>query len=128
MAQQLLVESDITTGEDFIRMLVEHGLDVQFAAWIFYTDLDEWKLTIGSNRARLDSFKIYLDVSTWLHNNQDLKRRFDLARMKIVRPDDPFLKALAKMVYFNDRPTVRLTHNAVDGFYIDDALVYRLAA
>lgn len=128
MAQATLVDAEIEAGRDLIRMLVQKGFDVQSAAWIYYPSAEDWKLLIGSRRAQEDQTSAYLDIANWLNADRDLDRRFDMSRLKIVRPDELYLNALSKMVHLSDRADVRLTHNTVNGVYIDDALVYRLAA
>lgn len=128
MAQATLVDAEIEAGRDLIRMLIRKGFDVQAAAWIYNPSVEDWKLLIGSQRAQENQTAAYMDIANWLSANPDLDRRFDMARLKIVRPDELYLSALSKMEHLTDRADIRLTHNTVNGVYIDDALVYRLAA
>jgi len=48
--------------------------------------------------------------------------------VKLVPPSDRMLEAMGKVVRIAGLSTVRFSRNVVNGIYIDDALIYRLAA
>jgi hypothetical protein len=128
MAHEPLVASDVTIGEAFVRMLNDHGYKILAAAWIYDTDLEQWKLVLGSDEAYAKGAEAYFEASHLLHNNENLKNRFRLARMKIVSLADPILSALANSVRpYRGTPVVRLSQTVIDGHYVDDAVVYDLA-
>ncbi len=130
MAAPVLVTDDVAAGIKLIRVLHERGFAVAAAAWIYYTESEDWRLVLGTPRAELDLTAAYLDLINWLKSMPDLERRIGSERVKLVSPDDPTLGALAKNIRINrnGRDTVRLSHDTVNGIYIDDAVVYRLAA
>jgi hypothetical protein len=128
MAENQLVDADIKAGQDFIQLLDANGFDVKAAAWIYYPDIEGWKLLIGSPRATKDLSAAYYDAAVLISADKGLDEQLDLARVKIVKPDEAFLDALGKVVRVEGLSTVRFTHNTFNGVYIDDALVYRLAA
>jgi hypothetical protein len=48
--------------------------------------------------------------------------------VKLVPPSDPMLEAVGKVVRTTGLSTVRFSRNVVNGIYVDDALICRLAA
>ncbi|MDR3493050.1 MAG: hypothetical protein P4L82_00465 [Ancalomicrobiaceae bacterium] len=128
MAEAVLVDADVNAGLELVKLLDESQFNVKSAAWIYYPEREEWKLLIATPRAAQDLSAAYYDVVTVLRRNKDLDDRFDSTRIRVVRPDEPSLEALSRLVKADGLQKLRYTHNAIDGYYIDDALIYRLAA
>ena len=51
MAEAALVEADIEAGRELVRALDDAGFPVTGAAWIHYSDVDEWRLVIRTPKA-----------------------------------------------------------------------------
>lgn len=128
MAQAVLVDVDIEAGRELVRVLDGIAFPVAAAAWIYFPDLEEWRLVIGSSRATRNLSDAYLDMAIAMDANGDLRQRIDLARVKLVPPTDRMLAAMRSAVHVVGPGTVRFSRNTINGVYIDDALIYRLAA
>jgi hypothetical protein len=128
MAETILVNSDIEAGQELVRILDQSGFPVTAAAWIYFPDVQEWRLVIRTPRAAENLHEALLDLARAMDAEGDLRERIDLARLKLVPPGDRMLEAMGKVINVSGLGTVRFTRNVINGIYIDDALVYRLAA
>jgi hypothetical protein len=128
MAATPLVDADIEMGRELVRILDEAKFPVTAAAWIFFPDVDEWRLVIRTPRAEKNLLEAFGDVARALDAKGDLRSRIDLARVKLVPPTDRMLEAIGKAVRMDGLGTMRFSRNVINGIYIDDALIYRLAA
>ncbi|MBX6425401.1 MAG: hypothetical protein IRZ09_05690 [Variibacter sp.] len=128
MASATLVEADIKMGEELVALLDAAGFPVTAAAWIHFPDVEEWRLVLRTPKAEKDLLGALREMSEIMDAKGDLRARLDLSRVKLVPPSDRMLQAIGRMVRVTGPPTVRFARNVVDGIYIDDAVIYRLAA
>ena len=129
MAETILVNSDIDAGRELVSLLDEAGFPVTAAAWIYFPDVEEWRLVIRSPKAATNLQEALLELARAMDAKGDLRKRLDLARVKLVPPSDRMLEAMGKVTrIISGLSTVRFSRNVVNGIYIDDALIYRLAA
>jgi len=128
MAQAVLVKEDIESGRDLIRLLDDSNFPVTAAAWIYFPDIEEWRLVIGTSRADRQLQDAYLDIAVAMDAKGDLRRRIDLARVKLVPPSDRMLQAMGRAVRAPGLNAIHFQRSVINGIYIDDALIYRLAA
>lgn len=128
MAETIFVNSDIEAGRELVSLLDDAGFPVTAAAWIYFPDVEEWRLVIRSPKAAKNLQEALLELARAMDAKGDLRKWLDLARVKLVAPSDRMLEAMGKVVRITGLSTVRFNRNVVNGIYIDDALIYRLAA
>jgi hypothetical protein len=128
MGTAALVEAEISAGQELLKLLDAKRFAVQSAAWIYFPEQEEWKFLIATPKAESDLQRAYLELITILRTDPVLERTLDLSRLRIVRESDPILNALSQLFHVDEHATLRSAHNAINGIYIDDALIYRLAA
>jgi hypothetical protein len=128
MAETALVNSEIEAGTELVRLLDESGFPVTAAAWIYYPDIQEWRLVIRTPKAEKNLHDAFLEMARAMDAKGDLRARLGLERLKLVPPADRMLEAMGRAVRLQGLGTVRFSKNVINGIYIDDALVYRLVA
>lgn len=128
MATAILVDADVDMGRELIRILDEASFPVTGAAWIFFPDVEEWRLVIRTPKAEKNLQQALLEIAVALDSQGDLRKRLDLSRVKLVPPKDRMLAAMGSVVRADGLSTIRFSRNIVNGVLIDDALIYRLAA
>lgn len=121
MAEEPLVEADIDAGRALVKALDGAGVGVRGAFWFYLTDVDRWKLMIVSDAAKQGSRDLYVKAIS-------LKPELDLSKVEFVAPSSPIFAALSRYFRFEGLSGVRVSRNMLDGVYVDDAYVYRLAA
>ena len=128
MAQPILVKEDIDAGMELLRILDAKDFPITGAAWIYFPDIEEWRLVIRTPRAEQNLQSALLDIALAMDEAGDLRSRLDLSRMKLVPPGDRMLQAIGSVVRATGLSSIRFSNNLINGIYIDDALIYRLAA
>ena len=121
MAQEPLVEADIEAGRDLVRALDQAGVPIVGAFWLYVADIESWKLLIVTRQAERGARDLY-------HKAIEQKSDLDLTKVQFVPPSTPVFKALSGAMRIEGLANMRLTKNMLNGVYVDDALVYRLAA
>lgn len=128
MAETALVNSDVEEGRELVKILDDSDFPVTAAAWIYYPDIEEWRLVIRTPKAEKNLQEAFLELARTMDAKGDLRERIDLARVKLVPPSDRMLKAIGTVVKVAGLGPIRFSRNVIDGILIDDALIYRLAA
>ena len=128
MAAAILVDSDVEMGRELLRILDETKFPVTAAAWIFFPDIEEWRLVIRTPKAEKNLQQALLELAVSLDERGDLRRRLDLSRVRLVPPKDKLLAAMGSVVRVEGTSDIRFTRNVINGVVVDDALTYRLAA
>jgi hypothetical protein len=128
MAQAVLVKEDIEAGMELLRVLDAKKFPITGAAWIFFPDIEEWRLVMRSPRAERDLQSALLDIATAMDEAGDLRSRLDLSRIRLVPPNDRLLQAMGSAMQVQGLSNIRFSKSLINGIYIDDALIYRLAA
>jgi hypothetical protein len=128
MAAEVLVDSDVEMGRELLRILDETKFPVTAAAWIFFSDIQEWRLVVRTPKAEKNLQQALLELAMALDKQGDLRKRLDLSRVKLVPPKDRMLAAMGKVVKVEGTSNIRFSRNVIDGVLVDDALIYRLAA
>jgi hypothetical protein len=128
MAAAVLVDADVEMGRELLRILDEAKFPVTAAVWIFFPDIEEWRLVVRTPKAEKNLQQALLELAVLLDKQGDLRKRLDLSRVKLVPPKDKMLAAMSSIVKVDGISSIRFSRNVVDGVLIDDALIYRLAA
>ena len=128
MAETILVKSDMNAGQELLRILDESGFPVTAAAWIYFPHAEEWRLVMRTPKAAASLQQALLELARAMDAKGDLRQRIDLARVRLVPPNDRMLEALGTTIRADGLKPVRFNRNVINGIYIDDALIYRLAA
>ena len=128
MAAAVLVDADVEMGRELLRILDEAKFPVTAAVWIFFPDIEEWRLVVRTPKAEKNLQQALLELAVLLDKQGDLRKRLDLSRVKLVPPKDKILAAMSSIVKVDGISSIRFSRNLVDGVLIDDALIYRLAA
>lgn len=125
MAEDSLVTSDVNGGEALVRALDRAGFPVPAALWLYYPDLERWRLVIATPRAR-DPQEAYISIGQIADQARIVSP--ELSRIRLVLPTDPTVATLSRVLRTEGISGVRFTGNMVNGIYVDDAYIYRAAA
>ncbi len=121
MAHPELVSSDIEAGRQFLRQLDAAGVPTMGAYWLWYSEEERWRLVIVSPDATRGVRDLYGKAIS-------IDPELDLTKVRFVPPADSAFRALENVIDLRGEGEVRLSNNMLGGVYIEDALIYRLAA
>jgi hypothetical protein len=128
MATTALVSTDVEMGSELLKVLDEAAFPVTAAAWMYFPDVDEWRLVIRTPKAEKDLQGALRELAAAMDAKGDLRARLDLSRVKLVPPKDKILAAMSRMIRVDGISNIRFSRNVINGVVVDDALIYRLAA
>lgn len=127
MVEEALVDGRIDAGERLIKALDVAGFAVKAALWLYYPDMERWRLVIAPKAKMTDLVEAYLLIVRSLRDLDIPADVLDSAVVNLVQPDDQLLSGIS-MFRVEGNARVRLRQNWLNGVYLEDALVYRNAA
>ncbi len=133
MAEETVVKEALTeemkvAGAALTRALDEANWPVVASFWYYKSDDNRWKLMLASPRVSTDgpkeAYGAVIDALDALH-----QPRSNINHITVITPDHPIVRALASEVQTGWTIVGMLhTARAIDGRYIDDAFLYRMAS
>jgi hypothetical protein len=125
MGKETLLEPQIDAGMHLLKELDNRSFDIQSALWFYYPDLDKWKLLLFSPKFDPEKASAqYSDVFDALAKTNTVgSLSFD--SIQLVFKNDKLLNLLKNIIRVKGQSKVRMTSNYLNGFYIDDAMIYR---
>ena len=121
-----LTEQMRNAGENVVRLLDKRRFPLRAALWFYLSDKDEWRLFLGMPEVRIKGpKKLYRQIQGVLAKGEDL---VPLSSVVLVDSKDPLVQLLRTAVRIDDVGGVRFSRNTINGRFIEDAYIYRLAA
>lgn len=125
MDKEVLLDSQVNAGMDLLKVLDKKSFNIQSALWIYYPDLEKWKLLLFSpNFSQEDASKQYSKMFGIL-NEEKMLDTLSFDSIKLVFKNDKLLNMLKNIIEVPGESKVRMKSNYLNGYYIDDALIYR---
>ena len=133
MAKEVVVTRTLTeemkkAGAEIIRRLDEAGILVRSSAWWHISESKTWRLLIASPQVKTDGLsKVYHKIQGVLSKMPADEPSVALKDITAVECDDPRISSLRSMYKTGGTilSGVSVTSSAVDGYFIDDAFIYR---
>jgi len=128
MVDEALVGDDIEAAANLIRFLDQHGMPVSGALWLYQSDAERWRFVVSFRERRANQSSFYLDVAKLVNAHREVRDLLDISRVDFVDPDRSVIGPLSKVIRIEGLSSVRFSHNRINGVYLEDAVIYRLAA
>lgn len=126
MDKPTLVESDLDAGALLVRALDEASVPVRAALWLYMSEPESWRLVVATPLADKGPDHAYSTIQTVLEAHPDL--RITLSQITAVSPKDKLIKILRRAIATGPGISgIRFSRNVLDGQYIEDAYIYRVA-
>lgn len=134
MGKTALVDHDLKAGEKLISKLDQKNFPFVAALWLFDPDAEDWRFIIATELVEtLGSTKTYKRLHPFLAEFQEFSHLTATGltpkNVTVVSPTNELIRLLARTVKTGPGPDVshiRLTNNAINGIFIEDAYIYRL--
>ena len=133
MAKELVVRETLTdemilVGKKITERLDDTGIKPNAAFWFFPVDGDVWKLILASSLVRTEGpRKMYMKVHEAIADLPEDLPTLALKDITVVNDRDQLVSLLKKAVKTGiGLSDIRLSKSAINGTYIEDALIYRL--
>jgi hypothetical protein len=115
-------------GANLLRELDERNFDARAALWFYLPDKSEWRLLLATPKTRTDGpKKLYKQLQAILLRAHS---PLQLSSLTLIDSKDPLVRLLAGAIKTSDKGIngIRFSRNTVNGRFIDDAYIYRVAA
>jgi hypothetical protein len=123
MDQSILVRS----GKLLVEGLDHAGDRPRAAVWVHNGETDTWKLWIVLQPSASDQREFYRRVSEIVAKNRDQLGGIDASDVELVSESHPAIRGLAAMMRVEGLSDVHLSNNRLNGFYLPDGIILRLA-
>jgi hypothetical protein len=127
VVEDLLVNGDLDSAARLIDLLDQEGLRVRGAMWLYESDAERWRFTICFNEPREHPISFYRDMARVTNAHQEIDT-LSLDRVSVVAYDGSIFSKLRGVIEVGGTSRVRMTHNRINGVYLEDAIIYRLEA
>ncbi|MCI0702151.1 MAG: hypothetical protein L0241_13795 [Planctomycetia bacterium] len=129
VVKEHLTDAMIAAGAELTQKLDEMGIPITASLWLFVPDINEWRLFFASPEVTTSGPRaVYQKIQQALVQLQDKASAVPLSVVRLLDADDDLVQSLRVVVRTGPGPGVsrmRFTKNAVNGHYIEDALIYR---
>jgi len=131
MDQETLVEERISDAVALVKALEELGDKPSAAVWYYFADARQWRLLLAGEA--FDALLPKGEAQAYLKIAAGLRKSgvstLSIGEVKVVRTDDPLLKAGRILLRTGPDALVRahFRDNSINGIFIKDMLVLRSA-
>ncbi|HCC57523.1 MAG TPA: hypothetical protein DEQ47_09705 [Solibacterales bacterium] len=126
--KEQLTDEMVEAGAQLTQKLLDIGVPISVAMWFFVPETNRWRLLFSSPQDSKGPRVVYEKIQQAREALGPDAERLPFTAIGLKPTSDRLIKLLQREV-----PTgtglsrVRLSGNAIDGHYIDDALIYRSA-
>ena len=128
MAEATLVEADVEASRALVDFLESHGFPLKAALWLYQSEAERWRLVVCPEERRQDTSTFYRDFAQAINQAGAPRDLLGLDRVNIVQDSSPFVDQLGKVLRVESGASMRLTNNVINGVFLEDALILKLAA
>ena len=129
VVKEQLTDAMIEAGAELTRKLDESGPPITAALWMFQLEINEWRLLFTSpDIATHGGLKMYERIQLARKDLGDKVAAAPFSAISLLDPDAKLVRLLR--IAIRNRPggsRIRISKDAINGHYIDDALIYRVA-
>lgn len=129
VVKEQLTDTMVDVGAELTKKLDEIGLPITAALWLFVPELNEWRLLFASPEVdRKGSRAVYDKIRQAIDQLEGKAGAVPLSSIGLIDADADLLRLLKVAVRAGpDVNRIRFSKNVVNGHFIDDALIYRVA-
>lgn len=134
MAENTVVKEQLTSamvdaGAELVRKLDEMGISTTAALWLFESEVNEWRLVFASPEvATRGPREVYEKIRQAVEQLKDKASAAPFSAIALLDADADLIRVLRVGLKTGAGVSrIRVSKNAVNGHYIDDALIYRVA-
>jgi hypothetical protein len=129
VVKEQLTDGMIDAGAAVVRKLDEMGLPVTAAFWYFMPETNAWRLMIASPEVGTQGPRVvYEQVLTALEELGPAAAQAPFAQVSVLEPRAEIVRLLRAATPTGPGVSrIRFARNAVNGHFVDDALIYRAA-
>lgn len=133
MAEDIVVKDQLTSvmidaGAELTQKLDELGLPVTAAVWFFMSEINEWRLLFASPEVSAKGpLAVYDRIRSAIDQLGGKASAVPLSAIGVIDADADLVRLLRIAVRTGSGINqIRFSKNAINGHFIEDALIYRI--
>jgi hypothetical protein len=128
MVETILTDKMIETGATLIRKLDERELRPNAALWLYFPDVQQWKLVIAEVKMVTEGPKeVYRKIQQIIAESEREIAGLSLDDVALSKPDAPIIALLRSVIRTGPGISgIRFKNNVINGTLIEDVYIYRL--
>ena len=133
MAEETLVKESLTddmirTGASVVQALDRQNFIVDAALWLYLAETNQWRLLLASPEVHTEGpRKAYMRLFQAIRNAH--VHGVTLDNLAVLDSQDPLIQLFKRVARTNHGISPqRVSKNTINGQFIEDALIYRMAA
>jgi hypothetical protein len=128
MVEAHLTKEMIDAGAALVRELDERGIQPDAALWLYFPDLQTWKLVIAQVKVGSEGPKqLYRQIQELMGELSQQMHEISLDDITLSKPDAPIISLLRMAIHTGPGVSgIRFKDNVINGTVIEDAFIYRL--
>lgn len=128
MVEAHLTKEMIDAGAALVRKLDERGIQPDAAFWLYFPDIQTWKLVIAQAKVGSEGPKqMYRQIQELMEEFSQQIHELSLDDVTLSKPDAPIISLLRMAIHTGPGVSgIRFKNNVINGTVIEDAFIYRL--
>ena len=128
MVKLTLSDNMIKAGEKLIQKLDEGGILPDAAFWLYFPDIQKWKLVLAEVKlGTLGPKEIYKKIQGMMSSLAEEIGNISLDDVALAKPQAPIVALLRMAIRTGPGISgIRFTGNVINGTLVEDAYIYRL--
>ncbi|MDP3633587.1 hypothetical protein [Phenylobacterium sp.] len=117
----------MSDGHALIKLLDSDGAPPRAAMWVHAPDTDTWKLWLVPYKGLTDQRDFYRRISAIISLHRDQFSAIDAGDVQMLSDSHPAISALSRMFGMIGLSDARIVGNTLNGFYVPDGILMRMA-
>jgi hypothetical protein len=117
----------VTTGTNLLRILDKEGLSPRAAMWVHNPEIDSWRLWVVPAKSMSDKRQFYRLVAEAISKHRTDLQGIDASDTELITDTHPAISALSKTFRVEGSSSIFISNNMLNGYYIPDGIILRMA-
>lgn len=118
----------VKEGSLLVTLLDQTAIRPIAAMWVHNVEQDSWQLWIVPADAGIGKFEFFRCLAEVISTSKTDLPNLDISDVRFRNASDKAIQALNSLVSLNGLGSVHLSSNRMNGFYLPDGIVLRMAA
>jgi hypothetical protein len=116
----------VRDASNLIRWLDETSVRPRAAMWVYNSETDSWKLWIVP-AGNVSKSEFFLKLSEVISAHRNDLPGFDISEVEFKADNHPAIEGLKSMMRLEGIGSAHLSNNRVNGFFLPDGILMRMA-
>jgi hypothetical protein len=117
----------VRAAQALVQLLDEAGLPPRAALWTYTSDSDSWRLWVVPPTELKDKREFYLRLADVFAAHASEVAGLDMGEVQFIEAKHPVIQGLGRIFHAEGNGEIRFTNNMLNGYFLPDAIIIRMA-